>query len=53
MNGAVCGYCGYEPGRPIFEIEDELLERCPSCGAYQWVPEPVKVPAPAREGSHD
>ena len=35
--------CGESVTGRIFEVEDELLERCVSCGAYNWTPEPIKV----------
>lgn len=42
---ATCQHCGYKHKGYIREIEaePELLVRCPSCGAYQWSPEPIKV----------
>jgi NAD-dependent SIR2 family protein deacetylase len=36
-----CLHCGHKLDHLVKEIEDELLERCPTCDAYQWDPEPI------------
>lgn len=42
---AVCRRCLIEIGHVPVETEDEneFLERCPECGAYDWTPEPVRA----------
>jgi hypothetical protein len=41
--GADCNRCGYHRRYRVRHIEDELLTRCPRCGAYDWTPEPIEV----------
>lgn len=38
---SICLRCGYIVHHLIREIEDDWLERCPDCGAYDWTPEPI------------
>jgi hypothetical protein len=48
---STCRTCGFVVDHRIYEIEWELLERCPECDAYYWTPEPVKIPAPLTPAS--
>lgn len=40
---STCRVCNYKRKGYVKEVEDDYLERCPSCGAYDWSPEPIKV----------
>lgn len=53
-NVSTCRACGHSEARLIQEVEDQLLERCPVCGAYDWFPDPVFQPSRgSRRGTHD